>query len=84
MTPVQLCGSRPSLGNTQEYPQKGVVESVSTWGVSLYPAAYLQDWLCQGRLKSGSTCVIVPLCTESRPRFRATLGEESEVDVALV
>lgn len=30
-----------------------------------------------------STCVIVLVCTESRLRFRATLGEEPEVEVAL-
>jgi hypothetical protein len=29
-------------------------------------------------------CVIVPLCTESRLRFSATLGEEPEVEVTLV
>jgi hypothetical protein len=29
-------------------------------------------------------CVLVPLCTESRLRFFATLGEEPEVEVALV
>ena len=29
------------------------------------------------------TCVLVPLCTENRLRFRATLGEDREVEVAL-
>jgi hypothetical protein len=31
----------------------------------------------------GRLCMLVPICTESRLRFRATLGEEPEVEVVL-
>jgi hypothetical protein len=44
---------------------------------------------CDGRGSIRETeiemaCVIVPLCTENRLRFHATLGEEPEVEVGLV
>jgi hypothetical protein len=32
----------------------------------------------------GRLCVMVPVCTESRLRFRAALREEPEVEVGLV
>ena len=35
-------------------------------------------------LEIASQCIIVPICTESRLHFRATLGQEPEVEVGLV